>query len=62
MLDANIAHIPPSKDTLYQIKEKFHLDLSQEEALIVLRNLISDSVNHVVSSITDIAHSLAQRF
>ena len=62
MLDASIAHIPPSRDTLFAIKEKFHLDLNEEEALKVLQNLLATSVGHVVSKVTDFAHTLVQNF
>ena len=43
-----------------QVRDKFHLELSEEEAIRVLQNLIDDSVNAIFAVLLERAHKMAQ--
>lgn len=61
MRDSNIPDISIEPDrAVYKVKEKFCLDMSEEEAIIHFQNLINDSVNALLPMVIDRLHSLAQ--
>ena len=45
---------------LLQVRDKFYLELSEEEAIRVLQNLIDDSVNAIFAVLLERAHKMAQ--
>ena len=47
-------------DLLLQVRDKFYLELSEEEAIRVLQNLIDDSVNAIFAVLLERAHKMAQ--
>ncbi|KAL7275774.1 Phosphatidylinositol (PI) 3-kinase [Rhizina undulata] len=63
MVDANIPDIrlEPDKAVL-KVKERFCLELSEEEAIKHFRALIDDSMNSVLPVIMDRVHGIAQRW
>jgi len=61
MRDSSIPDISIEPDrAVYKVKEKFCLDMSEEEAIIHFQNLINDSVNALLPMVIDRLHSLAQ--
>ncbi|CDR44756.1 CYFA0S15e02454g1_1 [Cyberlindnera fabianii] len=61
MRDSSIPDIAIEPDrTVYKVKEKFCLDMSEEEAIIHFQNLINDSVSALLPKVIDRLHSLAQ--
>ncbi|KAI5843468.1 kinase-like domain-containing protein [Morchella snyderi] len=63
MVDANIPDIrlEPDKAVL-KVKERFNLEMSEEEAVKFFRNLIEESVNSVFPVLMDRMHGFAQRW
>lgn len=61
MLDANIPDIKidPNR-AIDKVKEKFALEMTEEEAILHFQNLINDSVNALLPVVIDRLHSLAQ--
>ncbi|PGH27797.1 hypothetical protein AJ80_00585 [Polytolypa hystricis UAMH7299] len=61
MVDANIPDIlvEPDKAVL-KVKERFHLELSEEEAIRHFEQLISDSVNAIFGVVIDRLHEFVQ--
>ncbi|CCH41615.1 Phosphatidylinositol 3-kinase catalytic subunit type 3 [Wickerhamomyces ciferrii] len=61
MRDSSIPDITIEPDrAVYKVKEKFCLDMSEEEAIIHFQNLINDSVSALLPMVIDRLHSLAQ--
>lgn len=61
MTHSSIPDIAIEKDkAVLKVKEKFCLEMSEEEAIIHFRNLINDSVNAFLPMVIDRLHSLAQ--
>lgn len=61
MTHSSIPDIAIEKDkTVLKVKEKFCLEMSEEEAIIHFRNLINDSVNAFLPMVIDRLHSFAQ--
>ncbi|ODV74469.1 phosphatidylinositol 3-kinase VPS34 [Cyberlindnera jadinii NRRL Y-1542] len=61
MRDSSIPDIKMEPDrAVYKVKEKFCLDMSEEEAIIHFQNLINDSVSALLPMVIDRLHSLAQ--
>ncbi|KAK4239331.1 kinase-like domain-containing protein [Achaetomium macrosporum] len=63
MVDANIPDIKlePDKAAL-KVKERFHLELSEEEAIRHLERIIDDNLNALVPVVIDKLHELVQAF
>ncbi|KAI9852190.1 MAG: Phosphatidylinositol (PI) 3-kinase [Vezdaea acicularis] len=63
MVDANIPDImlEPDKAVL-KVKERFHLEMSEEEAMRHFESLIADSVSAIFPVVIDRLHGLVQRF
>lgn len=63
MVDANIPDImlEPDKAVL-KVKERFHLEMSEEEAMRHFESLIADSVGAIFPVVIDRLHGLVQRF
>jgi phosphatidylinositol 3-kinase len=63
MTDANIPDIrlEPDKAVL-KVKERFCLELSEEQAIQHMSNLIDDSMNSMLPVLMDRVHGLAQRW
>ena len=61
MVDANIPDIrlEPDKAVL-KVKERFHLEVSEEEAVKLIDNVIGDSVNAVFGVVIDRLHEFVQ--
>lgn len=61
MRDSSIPDIALDPDNaVMKVKEKFCLDMSEEEAIIHFQNLINDSVSALLPMVIDRLHSLAQ--
>lgn len=61
MRDSSIPDIRMEPErAVYKVKEKFCLDMSEEEAIIHFQNLINDSVSALLPMVIDRLHSLAQ--
>jgi phosphatidylinositol kinase/protein kinase (PI-3 family) len=61
MRDSSIPDIKLEPErTVFKVKEKFCLDMSEEEAIIHFQNLINDSVSALLPMVIDRLHSLAQ--
>lgn len=61
MRDSSIPDISIEPDrAVHKVKEKFCLDMSEEEAIIHFQNLINDSVNALLPIVIDRLHSMAQ--
>ncbi|KXX80894.1 Phosphatidylinositol 3-kinase catalytic subunit type 3 [Madurella mycetomatis] len=63
MVDANIPDIKlePDKAAL-KVKERFHLELSEEEAIRHLERIMDDNLNALVPVVIDKLHELVQAF
>ncbi len=61
MLDSNIPDIKMEPDrAVHKVKEKFCLEMTEEEAIMHFQNLINDSVKAIMPVVFDRLHSLAQ--
>ncbi|KAK9465410.1 kinase-like domain-containing protein [Lipomyces arxii] len=61
MVDANIPDIKIEPDrAVFKVKEKFCLDMSEEEAIVHFQNLINDSVSAFFPMVIDRLHNFAQ--
>lgn len=61
MRDSSIPDIKLEPDrAVFKVKEKFCLDMSEEEAIIHFQTLINDSVSALLPMVIDRLHSLAQ--
>lgn len=63
MVDANVPDIrlEPDKAVL-KVKERFHLELSEEDAIRHLERIIDDNLNALVPVVIDKLHELVQAF
>ena len=63
MVDANIPDIKFEPDkAVFKVKERFHLDMTEEEAIIHFDTLIMDSMNAIFPVVIDRLHGLMQGF
>uniref|UniRef100_UPI00358EFBFA phosphatidylinositol 3-kinase catalytic subunit type 3 isoform X2 n=1 Tax=Myxine glutinosa TaxID=7769 RepID=UPI00358EFBFA len=61
MVDANIPDIALEPDkTVKKVQDKFRLDLSDEEAVLYMQNLIDDSVGALFAAVVEQIHKFAQ--
>ncbi|ODV62360.1 phosphatidylinositol 3-kinase VPS34 [Ascoidea rubescens DSM 1968] len=61
MIEANIPDIKIDKNrAILKVKEKFCLEMNDEEAILHFQNLINDSVNAFLPMVIDRLHSLTQ--
>ncbi|KAK2786758.1 Phosphatidylinositol (PI) 3-kinase [Emmonsiellopsis sp. PD_33] len=61
MVDANIPDIRVEPDkAVLKVKERFHLEMSEEEAIRHFEQLISDSVNAIFGVVIDRLHDFVQ--
>ncbi|EDN02839.1 conserved hypothetical protein [Histoplasma mississippiense (nom. inval.)] len=61
MVDANIPDIRVEPDkAVLKVKERFHLEMSEEEAIRHFEQLISDSVNAIFGVVIDRIHDFVQ--
>ncbi|KAH8701841.1 putative phosphoinositide 3-kinase [Talaromyces proteolyticus] len=61
MVDANIPDIKVEPDkAVLKVKERFHLELSEEEAIRHFEQLINDSVNAIFGVVIDRLHDFVQ--
>ncbi|KAK3363487.1 kinase-like domain-containing protein [Lasiosphaeria hispida] len=63
MVDANIPDIKLEPDkAVFKVKERFHLELSEEEAIRALERIIDDSLSALVPVVIDKLHEIVQHF
>jgi phosphatidylinositol 3-kinase len=63
MVDANIPDIKLEPDkAVLKVKERFHLELNEEEAIRHLERIIDDNLNALVPVVIDKLHELVQAF
>jgi phosphatidylinositol 3-kinase len=63
MVDANIPDIKFEPDkAVFKVKERFHLDMTEEEAILHFDTLIMDSMNAIFPVVIDRLHGLMQGF
>ncbi|KAH0544629.1 hypothetical protein FGG08_001279 [Glutinoglossum americanum] len=63
MVDANIPDIKMEPDkAVLKVKERFHLEMSEEEAIRHFEALIADSMNAIVPVVIDRLHGLVQQW
>lgn len=63
MVDANIPDIKLEPDkAVLKVKERFHLEMSEEEAIRHFEGLIGDSVNALFPVIIDRIHDIMQNW
>lgn len=61
MVHANIPDIKLEPDkAVLKVKDRFHLDLSEEEAIRLLENIMEDSLTSMIPVVIDRLHSIAQ--
>lgn len=61
MVDANIPDIRLEPDkAVWKVRERFHLELSEEEAMRGFETLIADSVGSIFPVVIDTIHSMMQ--
>ncbi|EAW12759.1 phosphatidylinositol 3-kinase VPS34 [Aspergillus clavatus NRRL 1] len=61
MVDANIPDIRVEPDkAIFKVKERFHLEMTEEEAIRHFEQLISDSVNAIFGVVIDRLHEFVQ--
>jgi phosphatidylinositol 3-kinase len=61
MVDANIPDIKMEPDkAVLKVKERFHLELTEEEAIRHFDDLIGDSVNAFGAAMIDLFHNITQ--
>lgn len=62
MVDANIPDIAIEPDkTVKKLIDRFKLDVSDEQALLLLMREIESNYDHIVGNITDIIHGINTR-
>lgn len=59
MGDSGIEHLK-LEATLFKIQERFHLELSEDQAALELENIIQESADAFFDRVMDISHWLAQ--
>ncbi|KAK4453502.1 phosphatidylinositol 3-kinase catalytic subunit type 3 [Podospora aff. communis PSN243] len=63
MVDANIPDIKLEPDKAVQkVKERFHLELSEEDAIRTLERIMDDSLSALVPVVIDKLHEIVQHF
>ncbi|PLB37922.1 phosphatidylinositol 3-kinase VPS34 [Aspergillus candidus] len=63
MVDANIPDIRVEPDkAVFKVKERFHLEMTEEEAIRHFEQLIGDSVNAIFGVVIDHLHEFVQRW
>lgn len=63
MVDANIPDIKLEPDkAVLKVKERFHLELTEEEAIRQLERIMDDNLNALVPVVIDKLHELVQAF
>lgn len=63
MVDANIPDIKLEPDkAVLKVKERFHLELSEEDAIRQLERIMDDNLNALVPVVIDKLHELVQAF
>ncbi|KAK0729824.1 kinase-like domain-containing protein [Lasiosphaeris hirsuta] len=63
MVDANIPDIKLEPDkAVFKVKERFHLELSEEEAIRALERIMDDSLSALVPVVIDKLHEIVQHF
>jgi phosphatidylinositol 3-kinase len=63
MVDANIPDIKLEPDkAVFKVKERFHLELNEEDATRQLERIIDDNLNALVPVVIDKLHELVQAF
>ncbi|KAK3394257.1 kinase-like domain-containing protein [Podospora didyma] len=63
MVDANIPDIKLEPDkAVLKVKERFHLELGEEEAIRHLERIMDDNLNAIVPVVIDKLHELVQAF
>lgn len=63
MVDANIPDIRLEPDkAVFKVKERFHLELSEEEAIRTLERIMDDNLNALVPVVIDKLHEIVQHF
>lgn len=61
MVDANVPDIALEPDkTVKKVQDKFRLDLTDEEAVHYIQNLIDESVSDVMAVLVEQIHKIAQ--
>jgi phosphatidylinositol 3-kinase len=61
MVDANIPDIRVEPDkAVLKVKERFHLEMTEEEAIRHFEQLIADSVNAIFGVVIDRLHDFVQ--
>jgi phosphatidylinositol 3-kinase len=63
MVDANIPDIKLEPDkAVFKVKERFHLELSEEDAIRTLERIMDDNLNALVPVVIDKLHEIVQAF
>ncbi|KAK0703535.1 kinase-like domain-containing protein [Lasiosphaeria miniovina] len=63
MVDANIPDIKLEPDkAVFKVRERFHLELSEEDAIRHLERIMDDNLNALVPVVIDKLHELVQAF
>ncbi|KAK5662882.1 hypothetical protein OQA88_6293 [Cercophora sp. LCS_1] len=63
MVDANIPDIKLEPDkAVLKVKERFHLELSEEDAIRTLERIMDDNLNALVPVVIDKLHEIVQHF
>jgi phosphatidylinositol 3-kinase len=63
MVDANIPDIRVEPDkAVWKVKERFHLELSEEDAILHFEMLINDSMNAIFPVVIDRIHGMIQNW
>ncbi|KAI2632916.1 phosphatidylinositol 3 [Xylaria nigripes] len=63
MVHANIPDIKAEPDkAVFKVKERFHLELSEEDAIRLLDRIMEDSLNGIMPVVIDRLHDLVQAF
>lgn len=63
MVDANIPDIKLEPDkAVFKVRDRFHLELSEEEAIRNLEKIMEDSLNALVPVMIDRLHGVMQAF
>ena len=61
MVDANIPDIRMEPDkAVLKVRERFHLEMSEEEAIRGFEVLIGDSVSSIFAVVNDTIHNMMQ--
>ncbi|KAK1750281.1 kinase-like domain-containing protein [Echria macrotheca] len=63
MVDANIPDIKLEPDkAVFKVKDRFHLELSEEDAIRALERIMDDNLNALVPVVIDKLHEFVQHF